>query len=78
MHSDPVDIALREITETKRLLEALIISSEAFDYYAAKAALVCLQKKLRSLGKLQAELSAQRRDIPELIVPFPAPGQPAN
>ena len=78
MSSDPVQLALREITETKHLLEALIISSESFDYCAAKAALGSLQKKVRSLGKLQAELSAQRSDMPEWIIPFPSPGQPAN
>jgi hypothetical protein len=78
MNSDPVEIALREITETKRLLEALITSSEAFDYYAAKTALASLQKKQRSLGKLQAELSAQRNTPPELVIPFPQPGQTAN
>jgi hypothetical protein len=78
MSSDPVQLALREITETKHLLEALTTSPDFFDYHLAKSVLENLRKKVRSLGKLQAELSARRSDLPELIIPFPPPGQPAN
>jgi hypothetical protein len=69
---DPISLALREISETKRLLEALIVSSESFDYFKAKAALAQLSDKVRDLGKLQTELSAQQPLFSERLVPFPA------
>ena len=72
MSSDPIDIALREITETKHLLQALIKSSESFDHDTARIVLECLQKKVRHLGKLQAELSAQREVLPDGVLQFPA------
>lgn len=56
MHTDPVDLALRHVSETKHLLETLITSSESFDYPAAKLALKALQRKSRELAKAQAEL----------------------
>ena len=39
MISDPLDIALREVAETKYLLQAFITSSESFDHLRAKATL---------------------------------------
>jgi hypothetical protein len=60
MRLDPLDCALQHVTETKNLLETLLISSETFDYPAAKEALVKLHKKARQLGKLQAKLESER------------------
>jgi hypothetical protein len=57
MKSDPIDVARRNIVETKQLLETLILSSESFDYVKAKLALKQLQKKVRDLAKLEARWS---------------------
>jgi hypothetical protein len=59
MNLDSLSIALREVTDCKRLLEALLTSSESFDYPKAKAALKQLQRKARELGKLQTELQRE-------------------
>ena len=59
MHSNPVDLALKHVSETKHLLDALITSSESFDYHKAKLALKALEAKSRELGKVRAELLAQ-------------------
>jgi hypothetical protein len=61
MTGEPLDLALRHVSETKNLLETLITSSESFDYPKAKLALKELQRKTRELAKLQAELQAGRR-----------------
>ena len=61
MTCEPLELALRHVTETKHLLDALITSSESFDYPKAKLALKELQRKTRELAKLQAELQAGRR-----------------
>ena len=74
MNSDPVELALREITETKRLLEALILSSESFDYPRAKALLEDLRLKIRVLGRAEAELAARRDRTASCIIPFPISG----
>jgi hypothetical protein len=67
MNPDPLSVALREVTDCKRLLETLITSSESFDYPQAKVALKQLNKKVRELGKLQRhwqdELKASRPRI---------------
>jgi hypothetical protein len=76
MTPDPIELALREIADTKHLLEALITSSEAFDYPSAKVALGTLRKKVRTLGRLQAELSAQRGLTSDIIIRFPEAGVP--
>jgi ribosomal protein L17 len=59
MHRAPIDIALQQVTETQQLVEALITSSESFDYVKAKQALKVLQKKARELSKLRAELTRE-------------------
>lgn len=59
MNSDPLSIALREVTDCKRLLETLITSSETFDYPKAKLALKQLNRKVRELGKLQTDLARE-------------------
>jgi hypothetical protein len=67
MNLDPLSIALRELTDCKRLLETLITSSESFDYPQAKVALKQLDKKVRELARLQRqcqdELKASRPGI---------------
>ena len=73
MISDPLDIALREVAETKYLLQAFITSSESFDHLRAKATLQELQTKVRTLGKLQARLSAQQSVQLEHTIRFLAP-----
>ncbi len=58
MKSDPLTTALRSVAETKHLVEALIFSSESFDCSTAKKTLVLLQRKVKDLGHLQAEMEA--------------------
>ncbi len=59
MKSDPLTVALRSVAETKHLLEALLISSETFEYNKAKKTISLLHKKMKELGRLQAEMEAQ-------------------
>jgi hypothetical protein len=67
----PIDIAIRHISETRRLVESLITSSESFDYVRAKAALNTLRSNVRVLARVQAEL-IQRAEIPsEAVIRFP-------
>jgi len=68
MNSDPIDIALRNISETRQMLERLITSSESFDYIQARAALQDLQKKVKNLAHLQNELTARRNRTPNIRV----------
>ena len=75
MNSDPLELALREVTDTKRLLEALITSSETFDYGRAKATLQELNVKVRTLSRMQTEFLDGRPAIPERIIPFPGPSR---
>ena len=58
MNVDPVSLALHNITETKHLLQTLITSSESFDYFKAKATLDLLDKKIKHLSKVRAQLQA--------------------
>jgi hypothetical protein len=58
MNVDPVSLALQNITETKHLLQTLITSSETFDYFKAKATLDLLDKKVKHLAKVQAQLQS--------------------
>ncbi|HYE31290.1 MAG TPA: hypothetical protein VEH27_07680 [Methylomirabilota bacterium] len=68
----PVRIALREIRETRALIEALVVSSESFDYIKAKEALGTLTKKARHLAKLEEALEqALPQSAAENIVQFP-------
>ncbi len=71
MSADPIDIALREVIETRRLVEGLITSSESFDYIRAKAVLQELRLKAKVLGRVQAELMAQRAPASDRVIPFP-------
>jgi hypothetical protein len=53
---DALELALRHITETERLLEQLLLSSESFDYPHAKKCLQELRRKSRELGKAKNEM----------------------
>jgi hypothetical protein len=56
MTCDPAELALREITETKRLLEAILSSDDSFNYTLAKHTVEELRLKLRGLARVQASL----------------------
>jgi len=74
MISNPVDVALQHVSETKHLLDILITSSESFDYPRAKLTLKVLQRKTRELERLQSELLAQARiAVPANVVVLPRP-----
>ena len=73
MNSNPVDLALKHVSETKHLLDTLITSSESFDYPRAKLALKALEEKSRELAKARAELLAQSTiALPSNVVPIRA------
>jgi hypothetical protein len=63
MNADALALALREIAETRALLECLITSSESFDYLAAKLTLTKLNRKIRDLKKLQLRLETEHRRL---------------
>ena len=78
MNGNPNDLALQHISETRHLLDALLTSSEQFDYPKAKVALLALHKKSRELTRLQAELGAAAlTDAPRHVVMLP-PMPPAT
>ena len=64
--NQPLAIALKEITETRRLLALLIKSSEGFDYPTAKLALCELDKKMRRLARVETELTAMTSTPPNV------------
>ena len=69
MNMDPLSTALKEIIETKDLVESLLISSENFDYLKAKDALKQLNHKVRDLAKARAAFeSLQRSRLPNIYV----------
>jgi hypothetical protein len=47
---DPVRLALRTISETRRIVEEVVTSSESFNYPKAKEGLKELQRMIRELG----------------------------
>jgi len=67
MNADPLALAVREIAESKDILQSLILSSESFDYPKAKLALKKLQQKIRILEKLQTSLEAKQTSPPKHI-----------
>jgi len=75
---DPLSTALKQITETRDLVERLIISSESFDYPQAKLVLERLQKKVRELAKLQTKYQQldQRRNPDICLLDFRSEGKP--
>ena len=58
---DPLSIALKEIIETKDLLESLLTASENFDYPRAKVALKEIHHKIRDLARLRARFEALQK-----------------
>ncbi len=78
MKADPLETALREVTDTKRLLEALVAASESFDYLRAKATLDELRLKIKTLTRTQEVLMDQRGAIPGCVIPFPQPTRHSN
>jgi hypothetical protein len=54
MDIDPREIALREITETERMVRAFLASSGSFDYVRAKAVVEELRLKMKLLGWTKA------------------------
>ena len=61
MNSNPIALALREIEETRKLVSGLITSSETFDYVNAKAALQNLERKIKHLERIQAQMEGYHR-----------------
>lgn len=74
MSIDPLSTALREIAETRALLESIIISSECFDYPKAKLALRELTKKVQTLAKTKAKFETllKQREPNIRVVDFQA------
>jgi hypothetical protein len=68
---DPLELAIRKISETRNLIQLLITSSESFDYPKAKAAVRDLQCKIVELSRLQNDLKEQCQ-IPVEVIEFPA------
>lgn len=79
MKSDPLTTALRSVAETKHLVEALIFSSESFDYPKAKKTLSMLDRKVKELARLQAEMESlsQMREPNIQVINFRAAPQQA-
>ena len=70
MKKDPLELAIRKISETRNLLQLLITSSEGFDYPQAKSAIRDLQSKVQELAHLQQDL--KRRCVPAAdVIEFP-------
>jgi hypothetical protein len=70
VNKDPLELAIRKISETRHMLQLLIISSESFDYQRAKTAIGDLQLKLQELARLQVELKGHRV-TPRGVIEFP-------
>jgi hypothetical protein len=58
--AEPLDLAIRTLAETRKLLQLLITSSESFDYPKAKIALSMLSEKIKALEDVQRTLSRQQ------------------
>ena len=52
----PTQLALRTISEARRILEEVVTSSESFNYPKAKQGLKELQRVIRELGREEARL----------------------
>ena len=57
MNIDPLSTALKEIVETRAMVESLLVSSEAFDYPKARTALRELTKKVKALTRTQVRFA---------------------
>ena len=63
MMPEPVDVALREIRETRLLLETFLFASKAIDIFEARVILAELTRKIRLLARMQVEWSRHRTAI---------------
>jgi hypothetical protein len=63
----PTLLALRKISEARRILEEVVTSSESFDYPKAKEGLKELQRMIRDLGREEARLRANRVSTPAAL-----------
>ncbi len=59
MNNDLLVLAMREIGQTRDLVQALLVSSESFDYARARTALNSLEQKVRDLGQAADQVKAQ-------------------
>jgi hypothetical protein len=69
--------ALRRITEARRILEEVVISSESFDYRKAKAGLKELDRMIRELGREEARLRASATESGAQVLLFPRAARPS-
>ena len=77
---DPFSTALKEIAETRAMVESLVISSERFDYPKAKVALRDLTKKVQALTRAQARFAVllKEREPNIRVVNFRDSSAPRN
>ena len=71
---EPTLLALRTISEARRILEEVVTSSESFDYIRAREGLKTLQRMIRELGREEARLRASASQTPHCgaeVLPFP-------
>ena len=57
MNAEPLDLAIRAVTETRRMLELVRESPDSFAYHLAKRAVAELQAKIRVLARVWARAS---------------------
>ena len=68
-------LALRAVSEARRILEEVVTSSESFNYPKAKSGLEKLQRMIRILGREEARLRASPKQIiPTLPTPLRGDG----
>jgi hypothetical protein len=71
----PVRVALQRISEARRILEAVVTSSESFDYPKAKEGLKELQRMIRDLAREEARFRANSAPVVQRgsakVLPFP-------
>lgn len=67
---EPLDLAIRKISETRHLLALVVTSSENFDYPKAKSALADLELKIRELARIQSKLESANIKPRQAVIPF--------
>jgi hypothetical protein len=58
---DPLEVALLHLRASHRSLEGLITSSESFNYFQAKTALIQLQKDIQAVSQTKAAFEQLKR-----------------
>ena len=66
---NPVNEALRAVSEAKWRLDRVVTSSESFDYVEAKRALAHLERSVRRLARIKFELEHAGNVAGETIRP---------